>query len=116
MQGGWLTFEHDNARRRLVPAPERWADAEEELLREWLGAATPVVMRIRDMDLPMEIPVVPDGARSGAAPMTVPPFAHDLRRLLERSRETIDTMNRAMTRTPEPVEEPAPVPDGAERE
>ena len=118
LQGGWLTFEHDHARRRLVPAPDRWTEADVGLLREWLTTATPVVLRMRDMDLPFPIPVVSDDpvAHPPRGADSLPHSTEDLRRLLERSRETIDIINRAIGRTPDPVDEPPPLPDGGERE
>jgi hypothetical protein len=38
--GGWLTFEQGEARRRLAPIPERWAECSELELRRLCSAAT----------------------------------------------------------------------------
>ena len=39
LASGWLTFEWDKVRCRLVPVPDGWATADEERLREWLKSA-----------------------------------------------------------------------------
>ena len=40
---GWLTFEHDDVRRRLSPIPDGWADADElELRRLFIESALEV--------------------------------------------------------------------------
>ena len=42
---GWLGFESTTERRRLHPVPDGWADAEDDALCAWLGAAVPVKAR-----------------------------------------------------------------------
>lgn len=39
--GGWLCFDGEGERRRLAPAPDGWADADEGALRDWLHRAAP---------------------------------------------------------------------------
>ena len=39
LQGGWLTFESGNERRRLAPIPRSWEDASLEKLQMFCGAA-----------------------------------------------------------------------------
>lgn len=39
---GWLCFENDGDKRRLVSPPERWMDSTEEELLALLQGATPV--------------------------------------------------------------------------
>jgi hypothetical protein len=39
LQGGWLTFESGNERRRLAPIPRDWEETSEERLRLFCGAA-----------------------------------------------------------------------------
>ena len=40
LHNGWLCFETENERRRLIPAPERWDEASDDGLREMLDRAT----------------------------------------------------------------------------
>jgi hypothetical protein len=42
---GWLGFESTSERRRLHPVPDGWAEAEDDALCAWLGAAVPVKAR-----------------------------------------------------------------------
>lgn len=42
MQKGWLTFESDSERRRLVPIPRDWEEAAPERMELYLRAAVPV--------------------------------------------------------------------------
>lgn len=42
MQGGWLTFESTNLRRRLVPIPAGWEDASPARLRQYCLQAQPL--------------------------------------------------------------------------
>lgn len=37
---GWLSFESEAEKRRLVPLPANWEDVSIEQLREWLASAT----------------------------------------------------------------------------
>ena len=39
---GWLTFQHDDERRRLSPIPNDWEVCDESQLRSYLEAARPV--------------------------------------------------------------------------
>ena len=39
MQGGWLTFESDTERRRLVPVPRDWESAESDRMELYCRAA-----------------------------------------------------------------------------
>jgi len=39
---GWLTFESDGKRRRLVPIPDGWEDADPPELRKLCESAQPV--------------------------------------------------------------------------
>ena len=97
LQGGWLTFEHDAARRRLVPAPSHWADAPDEILRRWLVAATPVTIRIRD--LAEEVDSMAEAAqssRAAGAAATEPRVPEETRQMIARSRETLDLLDRAI--------------------
>lgn len=47
LMGGWLCFETDGERRRLVPIPAGWSAAPVEHLHEWLHEATPSPLRSR---------------------------------------------------------------------
>lgn len=40
--GGWLAFESADERRRLVPVPDAWTDADDGVLRELLAQAVAV--------------------------------------------------------------------------
>ncbi len=42
MSRGWLLFESDTEKRRLVPIPEGWVDLPVEALEALCGRATPV--------------------------------------------------------------------------
>jgi hypothetical protein len=42
MQKGWLTFESDDERRRLVPMPRDWEDAAADRMELYCRAAQPV--------------------------------------------------------------------------
>jgi len=42
MQKGWLTFESDGERRRLVPVPRDWEEAAAERMELYMRAAQPV--------------------------------------------------------------------------
>lgn len=42
MQKGWLTFESETERRRLVPVPRDWEDAAAERMELYCRAAQPV--------------------------------------------------------------------------
>jgi hypothetical protein len=42
MQKGWLTFESDDERRRLVPIPRDWEQAPPDRMELYLRAAQPV--------------------------------------------------------------------------
>jgi hypothetical protein len=42
MQKGWLTFESESERRRLVPVPRDWEEAAGERMELYLRAAQPV--------------------------------------------------------------------------
>jgi hypothetical protein len=42
MQKGWLTFESDNERRRLVPVPRDWDEAGPDRMELYCRAAQPV--------------------------------------------------------------------------
>jgi hypothetical protein len=39
LRGGWLTFEQGDARRRLAPIPDGWADLPDPELRRLCSAA-----------------------------------------------------------------------------
>jgi hypothetical protein len=42
MREGWLTFESNYARRRLIPIPRDWEESSDERLEMMARAATPV--------------------------------------------------------------------------
>ena len=42
LEGGWLTFQSGDEKRRLAPIPLYWATAPEDQLRELLARARPV--------------------------------------------------------------------------
>lgn len=44
-EAGWLSFESDAEKRRLIPLPPNVDDASEDQLRAWLAAATPFPKR-----------------------------------------------------------------------
>ena len=46
LEHGWLTFECDDAKRRLSPIPDGWAGASDEALRGWCAEAHPVTRRL----------------------------------------------------------------------
>jgi hypothetical protein len=56
MQNGWLTFESDGERRRLVPIPRDWELAEPDRMELYCRAAQPVTRTtpIRGIPLPPE--------------------------------------------------------------
>lgn len=39
LSNGWLTFTSGKERRRLVPIPAEWDEADEDELRRWLAQA-----------------------------------------------------------------------------
>ena len=48
LEQGWLCFECDHEKRRLVPAPSDWATCDEHALARYLASAKPTVRRIVD--------------------------------------------------------------------
>ena len=46
LERGWLCFECDQEKRRLVPAPDDWATCDEGALARYLASAKPTVRRI----------------------------------------------------------------------
>jgi hypothetical protein len=58
MQNGWLTFESDGERRRLVPIPRDWENAAPERMELYCRAALPVTRTtpIRGIPQPREDP------------------------------------------------------------
>ena len=106
LRGGWLTFEHDTARRRLVPAPMGWVEASDATLRRWLRTATPVTVRAKNHEVSATLPAV-SGPRNGATPHgEIPRVDEDPRKQIERSRETLDLLDRAIQRGHESLGDP----------
>jgi hypothetical protein len=56
LRNGWLCFESDREKRRLVPVPDRWAERSEEQL--WLYC------RVAEPARPLEQTVNPDPSPS----------------------------------------------------
>ena len=94
---GWLTFESRSERRRLVPAPAAWSEAPDERLREWLGSASGVKLRIAPSVREARTPV-PDDADPTLAPSVEQQaiLEEDLRAAISRSRETLQRIKRAI--------------------
>jgi hypothetical protein len=53
MQKGWLTFESDGERRRLVPAPRDWEQAADDRMELYCRAAQPVIRTTPIRGIPM---------------------------------------------------------------
>jgi hypothetical protein len=110
LKGGWLTFEAGSERRRLVPAPVAWVDAPEDGLRRWLSMATPAKLRLEDYQARGEhpMPVPTDDSRGEQERRRVSQATEDMRTLIERSRRTLDDLDRVMERGPEVMGDPLP--------
>jgi hypothetical protein len=53
MQKGWLTFESDGERRRLVPVPRDWEQAAPDRMELYCRAAQPVTRTTPIRGIPM---------------------------------------------------------------
>ena len=111
LNGGWLTFENGSERRRLVPAPVGWAEASDETLRQWLAGSTPVRLRVDPTEPTAEGQRSPEPPRRRALDqhrlVADSATARDeIQELLDRSRETIEKVARAMDRPERAFSEP----------
>ena len=99
LQGGWLTFESGGERRRLIPAPVEWNDESDDRLREWVRLAQTARPRLEEYEArtaAAAIPVIRDDLRVASARFDTRRPAEDVRSLLERSRQTLDDLDRAI--------------------
>jgi hypothetical protein len=105
--GGWLTFQSGAERRRLVPSPDGWVDASEERLRQWLASAAPVTFSLElSEDMPAPHGRVADQAPGDESlPRRSTRSAEEPATLIERSREILQEVMRALDRGSEPVVE-----------
>ena len=55
MQKGWLTFECDAERRRLVPIPRDWEQAAPDRMELYCRAAQPVTRTTPIRGIPMQV-------------------------------------------------------------
>jgi hypothetical protein len=110
LKGGWLTFEAGSERRRLVPAPVAWVEAPEDGLRRWLDMASPARLRLEEYQAREEhpIPVLNGDSRGEEGRRRVSQATEDMRSLIERSRRTLDDLDRVMERGPELMGDPRP--------
>jgi hypothetical protein len=84
---GWLAFECGERRLRLSPVPAAWESAPEHQLRYWLSVAEPRPRKVLAAD-PVEPLPEPSPAEGGLGAVT--------RAIVERSRRTLATIQRAM--------------------
>lgn len=63
MQKGWLTFESDAERRRLVPIPRDWEQAAADRMELYCRAAQPVTRTTPIRGIPMPTEGEEPGAR-----------------------------------------------------
>jgi len=108
LRDGWLTFERGNERRRLVPAPVGWIEEPDERLRHWLGIAERARPRLE------EYAALPGGVASDRTDehrgqrdvVETPRLMDDVRHLIERSRKTLNDLDRAIEAQSGPIGDP----------
>lgn len=103
-QEGWLTFQHAHERRRLIPVPEGWADAPERALCDWVRDAVAATSRPQTRipaapAPPSEVAPSPPAETRGRLPRV----SDDVRTLIERSRETLENVERAISSERDPM-------------
>ena len=99
LQGGWLTFEAGGDRRRLFPAPVGWVDEGDDRLRHWLGLAEAARPRLEAYEARTAANALAASREDPAEPVdgpALPRVTEDMRSLIERSRQTLDELNRAI--------------------
>lgn len=84
---GWLSFESEAGRRRLVPVPPGWAEGTEEELRQWLGRAREVAGDEAAVDPPLP-PGSPQAELAGRTGTVVRRAREVLRSIEETLRRT----------------------------
>ena len=117
LQGGWLTFESGGERRRLIPAPVGWNEETEDRLRDWLGFAQTAKPRLEEYEArtaAAAIPVIRDDSRVGSGRFGARRPVEDMRSLLERSRQTLDDLDRAIDGRYAPAGDPPREADARE--
>jgi hypothetical protein len=110
LKGGWLTFEAGSERRRLVPVPVAWVEAPEEGLRRWLKMASPARLRLEEYQARGEhpIPIADADSHDEEEQRRVSRANDDMRALINRSRRTLEDIDRVMERETEQFRDPLP--------
>lgn len=102
-QTGWLTFQSGEERRRLFPIPADWAEAPEPALRQWARDAVSVTSKPAPAPphavRPIEVTPPSAAGRVG----NFPGVSDEVRNLIQRSRETLESLERAISGHDEPM-------------
>jgi hypothetical protein len=107
--GGWLTFQSGDQCRRLLPAPVGWFEESEDRLRHWLGlaqTAKPRLQRYERSTAAANLPLARDDSPRRIEPLQVSPPTEDVRSRIERSRQTLDELDRAIGGKVGPIGDP----------
>ena len=101
---GWLGFESTTERRRLHPVPDGWADAADDTLCAWLGAAVPVKTRqtveylnqVRGAATPSEAPAERLTADESENAQTRTTLMDATRAVVERARSVLRVVSNTL--------------------